>query len=137
VTTISCDTAERIDVIDVTDVVERAVAEGADGIALVSIKHTTAALVICADEPNLRDDLVRVVSGLLAEFRPFRHVQHGMANGEAHVLSALTGTQLCVPVVAGSLDLGKWQRLLLLEFDGPQTRAVELRVIGSMKEGAG
>lgn len=127
---ITLETAGRLAVLDVTDAVQGEVAGSKDGLALVSIKHTTAAIVICADEPGLRDDVLRVVGDLLAAQRPFRHLQEGRANGEAHLLSALLGTRVCVRVVDGRLDLGVWQRLLLIELDGPQQRTVHVHVNG-------
>jgi secondary thiamine-phosphate synthase enzyme len=133
VSSFTCRTNEDIGILDVTDAVNSELGNAADGLALVYVKHTTAALLNCADEPLLRDDVLRVARGLLAEFRPFKHVQHDMANGEAHVLSALAGTQLVVPVVDGQLDLGRWQRILLLELDGPQTRTVHVQPL-SLKE---
>lgn len=126
---VNFETADRVAVVDVTHAVQQQLADAEAGTALVFVKHTTAALLVSADEPNLRDDLVRVASGLLAEHRPFHHVQEGKPNGEAHILSALAGTHLCLPVIDGRLDLGRWQRLLLLELDGPQTRTVHIQLI--------
>jgi secondary thiamine-phosphate synthase enzyme len=134
VSEVRCETPDRVGIVDVTESVQSAIGETAEGLAVVSVKHTTAALVVCADEPNLRDDLIRVVTDLLADYRPFGHFQEGKPNGEAHVLSALLGTQVCLPVVGGRLDLGTWQRLLLIELDGPQTRTVHVQLAGAPKE---
>ena len=125
------ETGERVEIVDVTDAVLRAISNCREGLALIYLDHTTAALLISADEPNLRDDLTRAVRELLAEFRPFRHVQEGKPNGEAHILSALAGTQVCLPVQDGRPVLGKWQRLLLLELDGPQTRTVRTHFVSA------
>ena len=130
----SIETTERVEVVDVTDAVLREIGERREGIALISVDHTTAALVISADEPDLRDDLTRVARELLADFRPFRHFQEGKPNGEAHILSALAGTQVFLPVEDGRLLLGTWQRLLLLELDGPQTRTVRTHFISASGE---
>lgn len=126
---ISVETHEQIEVVDVTEAVLHELGKYREGLALVYLDHTTAGLLISADEPDLRDDLTRAVGDLLATFRPFRHCTEGKPNGEAHILSALAGTQVCLPIQNGSPILGKWQRLLLLELDGPQTRTVRMHVV--------
>ena len=45
-------------------------------------------------------------------------------NGHAHCRAALLRSSESVPVVGGALCLGRWQRVLLAEFDGPQTREI-------------
>ena len=118
------ETSEQVEIVDVTDALIREIGNCPEGLALFYLDHTTAALLISADEPDLRNDLTRAVRNLLADFRPFRHFQEGKPNGEAHILSALAGTQVCLPIEDGGPVLGKWQRVLLLELDGPQTRTV-------------
>jgi secondary thiamine-phosphate synthase enzyme len=53
----------------------------------------------------------------------YRH-PHDPSHVPDHILSTLIGTSLSVPVEDGKLRLGKWQRVVLFEFDGPQEREV-------------
>jgi len=51
-------------------------------------------------------------------------------NGHAHISAMLLGNSKVVPVRDGKLDLGTWQRVILLEFDGPRTRKIQVKVMG-------
>lgn len=124
---IAVDTTASREAIDITDQVVAAVAgKAAGGLALVHTRHTTIALVIGPADDAMLEDFVRVGERWLAQSGPFVHVEHDLANGEAHVMSAFGGTRLLFPVDAEGLRLGTWQRILLLEFDGPRTRNVDV-----------
>jgi secondary thiamine-phosphate synthase enzyme len=127
------ETERRYEVIDITDEIVRQIPADAEGLVLVYVKHTTAALLLGPNDDGMRSDFERVAERWLAAVGPFEHVENNNPNGEAHVLSAFGGTQLTFPVDAGTLDLGTWQRVLLLELDGPQRRTVGLRVFGSLE----
>ena len=47
----------------------------------------------------------------------------------AHLRSALTSTQLSIPVQHGRMALGTWQGIFLCEFDGPRTRSVYVTLL--------
>ena len=51
---------------------------------------------------------------------PCRH--HDPAHMPAHIASSLVGPSVTIPVRAGKLVLGTWQRIILIELDGPKTR---------------
>jgi secondary thiamine-phosphate synthase enzyme len=70
------------------------------------------------------EDYEKVAAGLPAPFEPFRHHRNDNPNAAAHVISSLAGTQLILPVEGGELGLGTWQRIILLELDGPKTRTI-------------
>jgi secondary thiamine-phosphate synthase enzyme len=52
-------------------------------------------------------------------------------NAQAHIKAALLGPSELVPVRGGELLLGTWQRLILMEFDGPRTRQVSVVLLPS------
>lgn len=120
------------EVIDITETVANLVAEVSpaviEGIAFVSIPHTTAALILSENDKELREDLIRVAEQWLAGCRPFAHIRKNNPNTEAHVLSSFGGTSLAVAVSNGKLDLGTYQRILFLEMDGPKERTVKCLV---------
>lgn len=121
-------TTRRYEVIDITDELIARVPPDADGVALVYLKHTTAALAMGPTDEGMIRDFERVAERWLAGLGPFEHNENNNPNGEAHILSTFGGTQLLIPIDGGKLDLGKWQRVLLLELDGPQRRTVGVRV---------
>jgi secondary thiamine-phosphate synthase enzyme len=123
-------TSERaIQAIDITDrLLEQT---WPDGLLLVSVPHTTAALVLGEADPEMLDDYERVARELFAPFEPFAHHRNDNPNAAAHLLSSIAGTQLLLPVREGRPALGTWQRVLLLELDGPKTRMIELASLAS------
>jgi secondary thiamine-phosphate synthase enzyme len=114
----------RIQAIDVTDAL--AAVRWPEGFALLTVPHTTAALVIGEADEEMLADYERVAVELFAPFEPFSHHRNDNPNAAAHLLSSLAGTQLVVPVRDGALDLGTWQRIVLLELDGPKERRIRL-----------
>jgi secondary thiamine-phosphate synthase enzyme len=100
-----------------------------DGLAVIYVPHTTASLLICEDDAELREDIVCVAENLLQDCRPFAHIKKNNPNAEAHILSAFSGTSIAIPIADGKLDLGTYQNILLLEMDGPKERKVRVSVL--------
>lgn len=121
-------TTTSTEAIDITDAVMEAVGNTSGGLALIHSEHTTVALVIGPSDEGMLNDYVRVGQRWLADCGPFEHIENDNPNGEAHLLSSFGGTRLLLPVDAGGLRLGTWQRILLLEYDGPRTRNVDIDV---------
>ncbi len=124
-------TSRKTEVVNVTAQLAALLPAGATGLAHFSVPHTTAALIICEDDDELRADLVKAAENLLADLRPFQHRRKNNPNAEAHIISALSGTTLTLAVIDGQLDLGTYQHILLLELDGPKEREIRCAVLGS------
>jgi secondary thiamine-phosphate synthase enzyme len=101
------------------------------GIVNVHLPHTTAALVVNEDEAGLRQDILRMVEGLVEPFRGrgFLHdrIDH---NAKSHVTSVALGNSLTLPVSQGRPALGTWENIFLVEMDGPRSRTVHVTVVG-------
>jgi secondary thiamine-phosphate synthase enzyme len=121
-------TSRRIEALDLTD--RLAGFELADGFAWLAIPHTTGALVLCESDAELLRDIERVAGEILAPFEPFEHRKNDNPNAAAHLLSALFGSQVVVPVTEGRLDLGTYQRVVFVELDGPRERRLRVAPIG-------
>ncbi|WP_018953394.1 secondary thiamine-phosphate synthase enzyme YjbQ [Thioalkalivibrio sulfidiphilus] len=118
-----------------TDPVRRWVADAGirTGLLTLLIQHTSASLVIQENaDPDVRGDLQRFFSRLVPENDPiYRHTLEGPDDMPAHVRSALTQTQLSIPVMDGRLALGTWQGLYVFEHRrAPQVRRVAVHLIG-------
>jgi secondary thiamine-phosphate synthase enzyme len=111
-----------VQAMDVTDLV--AGHSWPDGWLILSVPHTTAALIIGENDPEMLQDYEKVAVELPAPFEPFRHHRNDNPNAAAHVISSFAGTQLTIPVEDGRLVLGKWQRLIFIELDGPKSRTL-------------
>lgn len=128
-------TESKIDVVNVTERLARYASEVTAGLALYSLPHTTAALLVTEDDDELRQDLATVAENWLAEFRPFRHFKNNNPNADAHILSAFAGTSVVVAIEDGELDLGRYQNLLLLEMDGPKERRIRVKIQEDVQAG--
>ena len=118
------DTHAMREIVDLTDKVSSLTAGLADGMVLFSAPHTTVALFVSELDDDLRADFLKIADRLFAPIRPFAHIKKNNPNTEAHVLSAMFGTSLVLPLRGGGVSLGTYQRILLFELDGPKTRTV-------------
>jgi secondary thiamine-phosphate synthase enzyme len=101
-----------------------------EGFALVAAMHITAAVWVNDDEPGLHEDIDDWLEGL-APFGPaYRHHRTGEDNGDAHLKALLLGRQVLIPITAGELDLGPWERIFYHEFDGRRRKRVIVKVLG-------
>jgi secondary thiamine-phosphate synthase enzyme len=129
--TVTVDTAEPVHAVDITDTVRAALADPplpARGMLLATVPHTTCALVVSEVDDALLRDLRRVVRDLLARFEPFEHTRNNNPNARAHITSSLFGTSMLLPIRGEALVLGTYQRMVLIELDGPKRRTVHLDV---------
>ncbi len=136
-------TTEPIQFVDITDDVAAAVRSTGvrDGIVTIVSRHTTMAVRIQEDEPLLLEDLLGFLRRLAPsnvhyqhnDFRIRTHHMHDdeSPNGHSHCLQFLLGTSETVPIMDGELLLGQWQRIFLVELDGPRTkREVLIQTVG-------
>ena len=103
------------------------------GLLTVFIRHTSASLVV---QENADPDVLRDLSAFLDRLVPdgdpqYRHSSEGDDDMPAHIRSALTQTQISVPLVKGRLTLGTWQDIYLFEHrTAPYRRQVVLHLSG-------
>ena len=90
------------------------------GTCTVFVLHTTAALTSADLDPGTDLDMLDAFEAMVPKLR-YRH-PHDPSHVGDHILSALIGTSVSLPVENGKLLLGTWQRVILLEFDGPRQR---------------
>ena len=101
-----------------------------EGLCLVSAMHLTAAVIIQDNEPGLHQDIFDWLEKLAPFRADYRHHRTGEDNGDAHLKNLLTHLQVILPVTKGDLDLGPWQELFYLEFDGQRRKRVVIKIIG-------
>lgn|SRR5574338_218651 len=115
---------------DVTDWLHETGIE--DGLLTLFCRHTSASLLIQENAaPSARRDLETYFARLAPESDPYEHAEEGPDDMPAHLRSALTQTQLSIPIRKGRLALGTWQGIFLFEHrrDRPE-RQIALHVIG-------
>jgi secondary thiamine-phosphate synthase enzyme len=101
-----------------------------EGMVLVSAMHITAGVYVNDNEPGLIDDIDEWLEGLAPFREDYRHHQTGENNGDSHLKAILVHHQVMLPITAGKLDLGTWQRVFYAEFDGQRSKRVIVKVIG-------
>lgn len=103
---------------DLTPACERFVADaaaGGDGLLSVFVPHATAGIVILELGAGSDTDAMATLDRLLPRDDRWRH-RHGSAgHGADHVVPLLASPSVTVPVLAGSLALGTWQSIALLD----------------------
>ena len=127
-------TERRQEIIDITDDVEAQVAASRiqDGFVLVSAMHITASVFVNDHESGLWDDILEWLEHTVAPWEParYRHNETGEDNAAAHLRSLTVGHEVIVPVTAGKLDLGPWQRVCYGEWDGQRRKRLVIKVLG-------
>ncbi len=120
---------------EITGSIERWVAEQGAGTGLLTvfIQHTSASLTIQENaDPDVVYDLSQFFGRLVPEDnRLYRHTVEGADDMPAHIRSALTLTQLSIPVEHGRMALGTWQGVYVFEHRArAHRRSVVLHLLG-------
>lgn len=104
-----------------------------DGILTVFIKHTTASIMIIEDEPGIRSDTKAIWDRLVPADPAWQHNTRnpGENNGHSHLRGQLQGPSVTIPVTEGSMTLGTWQQIVVVDFDTrSRTRELVIQIIG-------
>ena len=102
------------------------------GLAVVFCEHTSASLLIQENyDPAVRRDITRWLEALAPEGADYEHDDEGEDDMPSHLRATLTRTSETIPVMNGSLALGRWQAIWLLEHRrGAHRRELVVHVIG-------
>ncbi len=117
------DTAERR-VVDVTDEVAAFCRDAGSGLLNVFVPHATAGVALVETGSGSETDLVDALVRLLPRDDRYRHRHGGMGHGADHLLPALVSPSVVIPVDDGQVQLGTWQRIVLVDLnaDNPRRR---------------
>jgi secondary thiamine-phosphate synthase enzyme len=117
------------DIIDITKLVEGVLERNSyiDGLCHLFTPHTTCAVTTADLDPGTEQDYASASEALLGGVK-FNH-PHNPEHFLAHYLGAIVGPSLILPSSHGEFLLGEWQRVVLLEFDGPKDRKINISFI--------
>ena len=124
---LSFKTRKKQEVVDITSHVEvllRKNYSSITGVCHLLVLHTTAALTLADLDPGTDLDMLDAFEAMVPKLR-YRH-PHDPSHTPDHILSALIGTSITLIAERGSLVLGAWQRVILIELDGPRARDIAL-----------
>src|SRR5262245_41468382 len=97
------------------------------GVCHLLVRHTTAALTTSDLDPGTDLDMLDAFEAMVPKLR-YRH-PHDPGHVPDHILSALIGTSVNLPFERGRLLLGTWQRVVLVELDGPRERQMAASIM--------
>ena len=127
-------TSGQDDVQDVTLDIAKAVSASdmTSGIVNVAVVGSTAGITTIEFEPGAVNDFTRLLEMFAPRDGIYKHHERwGDDNGSSHVRGALVGPSLTVPFCDQKLMIGRWQQIVLLEFDTrPRTRDLIVQLIG-------
>ena len=135
-------TSGELEFIDITEDVRGAVDRAGVGFGQVAVfsSHTTAAIILNEHEPLLLNDMARVLSRLAPAGDYYEHNDFSIrtvnmnddepANGHSHCQHLMLGTSETIPVHDSQLQLGRYQRIFLVELDQPRPRTVFVQTLG-------
>jgi secondary thiamine-phosphate synthase enzyme len=134
---------ETMEFIDITPQVMQAAAESGvlHGIINVQTRHTTTAIVINENEPLLLQDMKAMLERLAPCALNYKHDDFTvrtvnvepdeLPNGHSHCKALFLRSSESLNIVNGQLQLGRWQRIFLLELDRPRERTVSILILGT------
>jgi len=139
-------THEPIEFVDLTDEINAHLAANhiEHGEVTVFSRHTTAAIKINEAEELLLEDFKHFLRRLCPPEQGYNH--NDMArrkppiapderpNAHSHCMHLLLSTSETIPVADFRLALGTWQRVFLVELDGPREREVVLRCANYVRQ---
>jgi secondary thiamine-phosphate synthase enzyme len=126
---IAIKTRKKREVIDITETLEAVLQKNhaqQSGICHLLVLHTTAALTTADLDPGTDLDMLDAFEAMIPKLR-YRH-PHNPGHVPDHILSALIGTSVSLPFQQAKLLLGTWQRVVLIELDGPRERELVVTV---------
>jgi secondary thiamine-phosphate synthase enzyme len=140
--TLRLETAHELEILDFTDRVEAFLGAVQLEMGWVNIqaRHTTTGLLVNEHEPLLLEDLTMLLERLAPRDAGYAHDElhrrtnvppDERPNGHSHAKASLLRSSETLNVVGTHLQLGRWQRVLLVELDGPRLREVSLVALGT------
>lgn len=131
--TLTINTTNKREVIDITRIVNDHLIKSnfEEGLCNLSLTHTTCAISIADLDPGTDEDYLNALEQMIPKL-PYKH-PHDPSHVSDHILSTLIGVSLVIPVKSASAVLGRWQRIVLFEFNGPKKRRITLTFIPKPK----
>ncbi len=130
------------DFIDFTEDVEEFVSESSmeNGLVNIQILHTSAALILNENEPLLLEDMKASLDRIAPRHAEYQHDDFSVrtvnlcedecVNGHSHCKAVRLPVNITLNLIGGRLQLGRWQRIMLVELDGFRPRQVQVQIIG-------
>lgn len=122
-------TNSKDQIVDITDKINQIIQKSnkKSGVCVLSVLHTTCGLTTADLDPGTDLDLLQALRKMLPKIS-YRH-PHDPSHTSDHILSSIIGTSLTLPFENKRLILGTWQRVILVELNGPKERKISYTLI--------
>ncbi|MGA1822759.1 MAG: secondary thiamine-phosphate synthase enzyme YjbQ [Thermoplasmatota archaeon] len=131
---ISFDTKGEVDIINITDDVERIVGKSGIAVGLVNcfVGGATGAVSVIEYEPGLLEDFPEMLQRIAPKNIEYAHHRTwDDGNGHSHVRATLIGPEITLPVRKGKMIRGTWQQVIFIELDvRHRSRTIYVTVTG-------
>ncbi len=140
--TVKFQTKGPFDFIDITDEVKDFIKESRikNGLVNIQILHTSAGLVVNENEPLLVNDFKNNLERTASQDLKYQHddlskrkvnlCPDECVNGHSHCKAIHLLTNATLNLIKGNIQLGQWQRILMVELDQAKKRKVQVQVLG-------
>lgn len=130
-------TKGNTDLIDITGEVQRMLTgtQFSEGSALIFVPGATAGITTMEFEPGLQKDYPAFFEKIIPSNIQYKHNDTWQdGNGHSHVRASLQGASITIPFVEGTLIIGTWQQIILIDFDiHPRKRKVVVQFTGKRR----
>ena len=122
-------TPRKKSIVDITDTIDALLSKQGveEGVCVIAIKHTTAAITTADLDPGTDLDMLDAFEEIMPKLH-YRH-PHNPPHVVDHILTSIIGTSITLPIIEGHLDVGVWQRVIIVELDGPREREVVVKLL--------
>ena len=140
--TVRIETQHPTQFVDLTDEVTAVVTDSRIHTGLVNVQglHTTTAIIVNEHDAPLLSDVAELLERIAPQDGFYRHDNVGLRNsncvladrpnGHSHCRALLLAPSVTLNIAGGRVQLGTWQRIFVVELDGPRTRSVSVVAIG-------
>ena len=119
-------TTAKKQILDITNDVQELLPKK-DGLCHLFVLHTTACLTVADLDPGTDLDMLDALEEIIPKLK-YRH-PHNPAHVGDHIMSSIIGPEVSIPFADGEFILGTWQRIILVELDGPRERELVVSFI--------
>ncbi len=122
-------TNTREQIIDITSSIQQLIQKEkmTSGICVIYAPHTTAAISVNENaDPDVKKDITSFLNQSIPQQANFAHME---GNSDAHIKGSLVGFSQTFIIENSMIQLGTWQGIFFMEFDGPRSREVWVKFI--------
>lgn len=126
-------TERKEQALDITANVTEALRESgiAEGLCVVNSLHTSSGVIITDSDIFLNEDMSGILAGIVSEKNAYRHDDNDFKkNASAHLKAMIMGLGVTIPISFSKLDLGTYQTVYYLEYDGKREKSFMVKCCG-------